>query len=50
MGEYESEYGENADIGDEEGQDEIDGDSSGIKRVAQRNGTDAKTKKQKTEV
>ncbi|UKZ66991.1 uncharacterized protein TrAtP1_008155 [Trichoderma atroviride] len=49
MGEYESDYGETADIGDEEeDQEELNGDSAGIKRAARKNSADAKTKKQKT--
>ncbi|KAH8127418.1 hypothetical protein ACSS6W_002970 [Trichoderma asperelloides] len=50
MGEYESDYGENADIGDEDGREEVDGEPSGIKRAARGNSTNAKSKKQKTEV
>lgn len=48
MGEYESDYGESADIADEEDREELDGDSAGIKRAARKNSADAKTKKQKT--
>ncbi|KAL7892918.1 DNA photolyase [Trichoderma sp. SZMC 28014] len=48
MGEYESDYGESADIGDEQDREELDGDSAGIKRGAIKNSTDAKPKKQKT--
>ncbi|KAM6478862.1 putative photolyase class 1 [Trichoderma sp. SZMC 28011] len=50
MGEYESDYGENADNNeDEHDQDGIDGESAGNKRGAEKNGTESKSKKQKTE-
>lgn len=48
MGEYESDYGENADNnGDQEDQAELDGESAGNKRGAERNGVESKSKKQK---
>ncbi|PNP56503.1 hypothetical protein THARTR1_03199 [Trichoderma harzianum] len=50
MGEYESDYGENADNNkDEHEQDGIDGEYASNKRGAERNGTDGKSKKRKTE-
>ncbi|KAL6692758.1 putative photolyase class 1 [Trichoderma pleuroticola] len=50
MGEYESDYGENADNNkDEHEQDGIDGEYASSKRGAERNGTDGKSKKRKTE-
>ncbi|KAM0261284.1 hypothetical protein ACHAQJ_002315 [Trichoderma viride] len=45
MGEYESDYGENADDGDEGSDEEYAGD----KRAVGRNGVESKSKKQKTE-
>ncbi|KAL7951247.1 putative photolyase class 1 [Trichoderma barbatum] len=48
MGEYESDYGENADNNEgEQGRDEIDGKSAGDKRCAEENGAESKPKKQK---
>ncbi|KAL7790303.1 putative photolyase class 1 [Trichoderma ceciliae] len=49
MGEYESDYGENADNGNEGHQEENDEESAGNKRDAGRNGMEPKSKRLKTE-